>query len=223
MRAVLFDLDGCLADSEVLCLRAIAEVLAGYGVTGLGWQEVRDRFLGQSLPEIARQLQAETGVAIPPDFAATFEARVLPLYQAGLQPVPGALDLLQALGPVPMAIATGGSRRRMGFTLEIAGLAGFFPGRGFSAEEVPRGKPHPDLFLHAARALGVAPQDCIVVEDSPHGILGAVRAGMRALGFTGGSHLAGLAPAHARRLSEAGAAEVHPTLAAVQARLLALL
>ena len=209
MKAVIFDLDGCLADSEVLCLTAIAEVLTGYGIPDMTWQVIRDRFLGQSLRDISAALGG-----VPESFPLDFETRVRPIYEAHLKPMQGALRLVTALRSrgVPMAIATGGSPRRMGFTLRIAGLAGFFQGRGFSAEDVPRGKPHPDLFLHAAARLGVAPEDCIVVEDSPHGILGAARAGMYPLGFTGGSHLVGLTEPHAAKLFEAGAEEVHDTL-----------
>ena len=81
----------------------------------------------------------------------------------------------------------------------------YFAGRAFSADQVARGKPAPDLVLHAAHELGVAPEDCAVVEDSPHGILGAVAAGMRAIGFVGGSHMEGIRERQAERLRDAGA------------------
>lgn len=222
MKAVIFDLDGCLAESEVLCLTAFAEELSAEGIGGYDWLVVRDRFLGRSIPEILRLIEAETGKRPGADFAQRFEARVRPLYERALQPVPGAVALLSALGEVPRAIATGGSLVRMGFTLEIAGLKRFFA-HGYSGEQVARGKPHPDLFLFAAEKLGVAPQDCIVLEDSPHGVTGAVAAGMLALGFTGGTHLAGIEASHAEKLRAAGAAEVVDTLAAAQDWILARL
>lgn len=218
MKAVIFDLDGCLADSEVLCLTAIADLLTGYGVPDMGWEAIRDRFLGQSLRDIAAVFPQ-----VPPDFPQVFETRLRPVYEAELCPIPGARALLETLKArgTPVAIATGGSVSRMGFTLQIAGLTRFFQGTGFSAEEVARGKPHPDLFRHAAARLGVAPEDCIVLEDSAHGILGARRAGMRALGFTGGSHLTGREAAHAATLTAAGAEAVLGDLAAVTEALLA--
>ena len=80
--------------------------------------------------------------------------------------------------------------------------------RGFSADQVRHGKPAPDLFLLAARRLGIVPGQCAVMEDSPHGIAGARAAGMRAVGFTGGSHLDGMRGDHARRLRDAGAVTV---------------
>lgn len=218
MKAVLFDLDGCLAESEILCLTAFSDGLAALGIA-LDWRAVRDRFLGQSLPEILGQLAAEHGRPIPPGFQADFEARVQDLYRAGLRPVPGAVALLQSLGKAPRAIVTGGSLHRMGFTLQLAGLDGFFGPHGYSGEQVARGKPHPDLFLFAARQLGVAPQDCLVLEDSPHGVAGARAAGMGALGFVGGTHLEGIRQAHAARLMAAGAAQVVASLAEAQARI----
>ena len=128
--------------------------------------------------------------------------------------MPGAQDLLRNLQSrdVAMAIATGGSLSRMAGTLKIAGLAPWFDGTAFSAQEVTRGKPAPDLFNLALDRLQIQPADCVVLEDSPHGIKGALAAGIPAIGFVGGSHLNATRDAHAALLRTAGAVDVFDDL-----------
>jgi len=147
------------------------------------------------------------GYPLPDDFAARFEARLLASYRDGLTVIDGVPDLLDRLARegIACAIATGGSVRRMNETLRLSGLAARFEGCAFSADEVAHGKPAPDLFELAAQRLGVPQDACVVLEDSPHGIEGAKRAGMRAIGFTGGAHLDGQRDAHADLLRAKGA------------------
>lgn len=210
VRAVIFDLDGCLVDSEPHSLAALAGEMQTIGLPRTTVEEVRERFLGVSMADICRDIERRTGGPVPADFIDRVEARLFRAYALRLRPMTGAdrlLDRLEAAG-LAMAIATGGSVRRMHETLRLGGLASRFAGRAFSADEVPRGKPAPDLFLKAAAVLGVPPDRCAVLEDSPHGIAGACAAGMRAVGFTGGSHLEGLQAAHRGLLLEAGASQV---------------
>ena len=214
IRAVIFDMDGCLVDSEPMSLETLAELMAAEGLHATP-DDLRKRFLGMSIQAIVRHLARALDRDDLPDFARAFEERLLARYPAELRVIPGIpalLDDLAARG-VAVAIATGSSVRRLGITLEVAGLADRFGDRIFSAEQVRRGKPAPDLFLLAADRLGVPPDACAVMEDSPHGIAGAVAAGMRAVGFTGGTHLEGMRDDHARRLADAGAAVVLPGLA----------
>ena len=121
-----------------------------------------------------------------------------------------------------MAIGTGGSLLRLATTLRLSGLAPYFTDRGFSADQVAQGKPAPDLFLLAAREMGVPPEICVVVEDSPHGVKAARAAGMRAIGFTGGTHLDGRREVHADTLRQAGAEEVLADMSHMYAALSAL-
>lgn len=100
----------------------------------------------------------------------------------------------------------------MGETLKISGLAGYFEGTAFSADQVKQGKPAPDLFLLAAQELGVDPTKCVVMEDSPHGIQGAKSAGMRAIGFVGGTHLDPMREPHRQLLLSKGAEQVCETI-----------
>ncbi|MSU88448.1 HAD-IA family hydrolase [Rhodobacteraceae bacterium 2CG4] len=214
IRAVIFDLDGCLVDSEPHSLEALAAEMRAIGLTDASAGQIRTHFLGVSMTDICRHITCSSGVAVPEDFVERVETRLFAVYAEKLRPIPGAgalLDRLEAAG-IGMAIATGGSVRRMQRTLELGGFAARFRLRGFSADHVARGKPAPDLFLHAAEALGVPPAHCAVLEDSPHGVAGARAAGMAAVGFVGGSHLDGVRAAHRATLARAGADPVLDSL-----------
>ena len=213
-RAVIFDLDGCLVDSEPLSIGAIIAEMAALGIPGTTFEAIRDSFLGVSMRVICDHVAKKLGVDCPPDFTDRVERRLFESYRTGLRlidGVEGLLDRLEGAG-IPFAIATGGSIRRMTYTLDCAGLTGRFPGRAFSADQVARGKPAPDIFLFAAAQLQVAPSACVVVEDSPLGVAGAVAAGARAVGFVGGSHLDGRRGAHGALLAARGASPVLPDM-----------
>ena len=209
-RAVIFDLDGVLVDSEPLSLGVLADEMRALGIADATPEEVGRQFLGVSLPVIRAYVADRLGRPVPETFVERFEDRLLAIYPEKLQVidgVPALLDQLQDAG-IGMAIATGGSLRRMGETLRVSGLDRWFQGRAFSADQVAQGKPAPDLFLLASRELGVDPKDCVILEDSPHGVTGALRAGARAVGFTGGSHLDLSRAEHAALLRGKGAAPV---------------
>jgi len=159
---------------------------------------------GRTGAEFYRAMEQKFGVTLPTDMNQRFVKRYGEVLAEGFEPMPGVLDLLRAL-KVPYCVATNSTRLRLDVTLAAAGLAELFAGRTFCLDDVTRGKPAPDLFLHAARTLGVAPPDAVVVEDSLHGIAAAKAAGMRALGFTGGSHCP---PELADKLAAAGAEAV---------------
>ena len=209
-RAVIFDLDGVLVDSEPLSLGVLADEMRALGIADATPEEVGRQFLGVSLPVIRAYVADRLGRPVPEAFVERFEDRLLAIYPEKLRVidgVPALLDQLQDAG-IGMAIATGGSLRRMGETLRVSGLDRWFQGRAFSADQVAQGKPAPDLFLLAARELGVDPKDCVILEDSPHGVTGALRAGARAVGFTGGSHLDLSRAEHAALMCGKGAAPV---------------
>lgn len=208
--AVIFDLDGCLVDSEPTCLTTLADMLATAGIKAVTWQDLRDEFMGISLTQICRIMSQRHDCPLPGDFVARFDDRVCDAFTRSLALMPGAADALQALSAmgVPLAIATGSSVRRMQLATRTTGIAPYFTNTSCSADQVVNGKPAPDLFLFAAERMAVDPASCIVIDDSPNGILGARRAGMTAFGFTGGSHLAGAEARQAARLQEAGATGV---------------
>lgn len=157
---------------------------------------------------------SKPGKVCADDFVDRVEERLFARYRTDLRQIEGAAAMLDALKEqgIPVAIATGGSIRRMGETLKISGLAGYFEGTAFSADQVKQGKPAPDLFLLAAQELGVDPTKCVVMEDSPHGIQGAKSAGMRAIGFVGGTHLDPMREPHRQLLLSKGAEQVCETI-----------
>ncbi len=220
-RAVIFDLDGVLVDSEPLSLGVLAEEMRALGIHDATADEVGRQFLGVSLKVIRAYVADRLGRPVPEAFVERFEDRLLATYPDQLRViagVPALLDQLQAAG-IHMAIATGGSLRRMGETLRVSGLDRWFQGRAFSADQVAQGKPAPDLFLLAARELGVDPADCVILEDSPHGVTGALRAGARAVGFVGGTHLDLRRAEHAALLREKGADPVLDSMSGMFAAL----
>ena len=210
IKAVIFDMDGCLVDSEPLSLEAVAAEMRASGLHGTTADEVRSRYLGISVNEICREVGERLGGPSPLGFAERVEGRLFEVYETELKRIDGAIELLERLGGsgIEIAIATGSSVKRLQKTLEFSGLDTYFYGHAFSADQVKNGKPAPDLFLLAAEEIGVDPVHCAVLEDSPHGIRGAVAAGMRAVGFVGGSHLKGRETVHATYLRRAGAVEV---------------
>lgn len=206
-QAVIFDLDGCLVDSEPLSLASLATEMRAAGIPWATFEEVRDRYLGVSSDYVYRDIADYLGRPCPPDLGERFSRRLFRAYETDLRSIPSMIALLDAVQAAGIAtcIASGGSPERIRLTLSLTGLKDRFGKRTFSGEQVARGKPAPDLVLLAARELGVAPKDCVVIEDSPHGVQGARAAGMRAFGYTGGSHLDGVREHHAERLRAAGA------------------
>ncbi|SFA77589.1 haloacid dehalogenase superfamily, subfamily IA, variant 3 with third motif having DD or ED [Poseidonocella pacifica] len=217
-KAVIFDLDGCLVDSEPLSLESIASEMRTLGIADATAEEIGSRFLGVAMPVISDYVAGRLGAPVPNDFVSRVEDSLLATYQSDLRQIPGAEDLLNGLeqNGFGMGVATGGSLRRMKTTLDLAGLSGWFNGTACSAEEVAKGKPEPDLFLLALDRLQVSAANSFVLEDSPHGVKGALAAGIPAVGFVGGSHLEGRRETHAAILREAGASAVFATLAEVE-------
>ncbi len=220
--AVIFDLGGCLVDSEVHSLAALAAEMQDAGMSDARPERLRHRFLGVSLAEICAHLAVETGRPCPAGFADRFEQRLMESYEHGLSLIDGALELLDTLTSrgIRVAIATCSSTRRMNTTLQRTGLINRFGHTAFSADLVECGKPAPDLFQLVAARLGIAPEACVVLEDAPHGIAGAVAADMRAIGFVGGTHLEGSREVHAEKLRMAGAETVLYRLSQMQGALL---
>ncbi|MBW5482187.1 HAD family hydrolase [Streptomyces bambusae] len=181
---VIFDCDGVLVDSERIAVRV--QVALG---AELGWplteDEVVARFLGRSHAAIREQIAERLGRDTAAVWAERFEQLHRESVDAGLAPVDGLLDALDEI-TLPTCVASSGTHEKMRHTLGRTGLYQRFEGRIYSATEVGRGKPAPDVFLYAAERMGVAPEACVVVEDSGPGVQAARAAGMRAFGYAGG-------------------------------------
>ncbi|MGW4759662.1 HAD family hydrolase [Streptomyces chartreusis] len=194
---VIFDNDGVLVDSEPISNRLLAAYLTELGHPTSYEDSIRD-YMGSAMHRIHDLVLERTGEWLPEDFDDVFHARVFAAFERELKAVPGAVDVLEKLGAdgVPYCVASSGSHERIRVGHRTTGLDRYFDeGRVFSSQDVGRGKPAPDLFLHAAERMGVAPARCLVVEDSPLGVQAAVAAGMDVYGFTAMTPAAKLAGA----------------------------
>ncbi|WP_435969467.1 HAD family hydrolase [Streptomyces sp. Qhu_M48] len=183
---VIFDNDGVLVDSEPISNTLLAGYLTELGHPTTYEESVRD-YMGSAMHRIHELVQERSGRRLPAEFDETFNGRVFAAFQAELKAVPGAAEAVKQLADagVPYCVASSGSHERIRVGHRKTGLDGWFRDEiVFSAEDVGRGKPSPDLFLHAAARMGVAPERCVVVEDSALGVEAAVAAGMDVYGFT---------------------------------------
>ncbi|MFE6335136.1 HAD family hydrolase [Streptomyces sp. NPDC057798] len=183
---VIFDNDGVLVDSEPISNRLLAAYLTELGHPTTYEDSLRD-YMGAAMHRVHDLVEERTGERLPVDFDDVFHARVFAAFERELKPVAGAEEVLAKLAAdgVPYCVASSGSHERIRVGHRTTGLARWFEEeRIFSSQDVGRGKPAPDLFLYAAERMGVAPERCVVVEDSPLGVRAAVAAGMDVYGFT---------------------------------------
>ncbi|NUS57076.1 MAG: HAD family hydrolase [Streptomycetaceae bacterium] len=181
---VVFDNDGVLVDSEPVANAVLADLLTSYGIPTTTEEAIRD-YMGGSLGRVRELNRARHGRELPADFEDAYHAGIFARFPTEIRPVPGAAELLDALtaAGVPFCVASSGTHERIRLTHDATGLRGHFTdARIFSSQDVARGKPAPDLFLHAAAKMGAAPGRCVVIEDSPLGVDAARAAGMRVYG-----------------------------------------
>jgi HAD superfamily hydrolase (TIGR01509 family) len=194
---IIFDCDGVLVDSEPASNRVFVEELRRLGLD-FDSDEVSRRFTGLSMARCMEIVSEQLGRAVPAGFVEQLHARTFEAFRDdGLQPVEGVPEMLHRI-ETRFCVASSGEHEKMRLTLGLTGLLEHFEGRMFSATEVQRGKPHPDLFLLAARRMNAHPAACVVVEDSVPGVRGARAAGMAVLGYTGHSDGGELSSAGAR-------------------------
>lgn len=214
---LVFDFDGVVADSETLANTLLADSIT----TGLGKPTSLDDsirlFMGKRWEDCRKAIVEWVGAPLPEGFEDTHRARSKAVMRRDVGPVAGLEAFLEAHLHVPRCVASSSSHEWLNHCVDKFGVRHHFGRSLFSATDVPNGKPAPDIFLHAARSLGVAPQACVVLEDSPAGVTGARAAGMTVIGFLGASHIR---DGHAERLSAAGAHHLATDYDAV-ARLLA--
>ena len=181
---VIFDCDGVLVDSESIAIRVDQRVLADLGWE-LGLDEIVERFVGKSEAHFVAETERHLGIRLDADWEDKYQQWYRTAFERDLAAVDGIVEALDRLR-LPHCVASSGTHAKMQRTLGQTGLLPTFEGRIFSASEVDRGKPDPDLFLHAAGTLGVEPAGCAVVEDSLYGVQAARAAGMHVFAFGGG-------------------------------------
>jgi HAD superfamily hydrolase (TIGR01509 family) len=205
---VAFDCDGVLVDSEPITCGVLMEML-----NELGWEisleETIRTFVGRSFRDEFHIIESRIGRPLATDFYANFLVRRDARLRELVQPVRGVQSAIEALDRLrmPFCVASGAERAKMQLTLRRTGLLRWFEGKMFSGMEVARSKPAPDVYLLAAQAMGVAPERCVVVEDTVIGVTAGVAAGMTVLGFA--------EYADAAALRAAGAADTFTDMAAL--------
>lgn len=186
IRLVIFDCDGVLVDSEPIANRVFAEQLRGQGLR-LSVEEVTRNFIGRSRDTCIAMAGEMRGSPLAEGFAQAWDEALHEAIRREVRPVDGVPELLAGL-KIPYCVASNGEPSHMQISLTASGLMPLVKGRLFSAKQVAHPKPAPDLFLHAAEAMGFMPADCAVVEDTPTGARAAMAAGMRVFGYAGGAH-----------------------------------
>jgi HAD superfamily hydrolase (TIGR01509 family) len=189
---VIFDCDGVLIDSEIISARMLVTELARLGLA-IDLSYVERHFLGRSYPVVMEAIRREFGLDLPEDFEARYRENLLAAFKSELAVVPHVHEVLRTIG-VPYCVATSSSPRRAEMSLSLVGLHDLVAGRLYTSTMVARGKPAPDLFLHAASEMGADPARTLVIEDSLTGIRAGLSAGMTVWRFVGGSHLGPATP-----------------------------
>lgn len=201
MTLLIFDFDGVVADSELIANSELARALTDIGLPTTV-DESLARYMGRRWIDCAADIEAALGRPLPPAFNDARRAEVRARLADELVEIVGLSAFLDAHADWPRCIASSSSHEWLDLALEIIGLADTFPHRFSGASDVTHGKPAPDLFLHAAQVMGVAPADCVVIEDSVAGVTAGVAAGMRVIGLAAGSHIR---DGHAETLRATGA------------------
>ncbi len=203
LQLVIFDCDGVLVDSEAISNGVLARMLTHEGLTTT-LAEARRDYQGLLLTDVFDLVQQKLNRALAPDWLARYERERAEEFERHLRPVQGAADAVETLraAGVAVCVASQGKLEKTRLSLDITGLRRLFLERAlFSAYSVARGKPHPDLFLHAAAEMGADPTHCAVVEDTPSGVIAGVAASMRVFGYA--------ADSDELALREAGATTFH--------------
>lgn len=197
---IIFDCDGVLIETEALANQCEIEALQALGHF-FTWEEYLDISLGKHNHLVEAILKEKFQISLPSDFWKEIGLRQKRLFEQELIAVEGVKQAITSLS-MPTCIASSSSLERLHHTLKITELFSHFDGRIYSTESVSRGKPFPDIFLHAAKCMNTPPKNCFVIEDSLAGIEGALAAGMRVLAFGGGQHIT---PRMRQKLQNSGA------------------
>ena len=180
-KLVIFDCDGVLVDSEPIINRTFAETLteAGFPIT---YREVTQKFIGKSLKTCLEMIEEAYNKPLPENFMELCKEREIAPLQQELQPVPGIIEVLEQL-TLPKCVASNSNHRHIQFVLKLTGLLHQFDGKIYSCYDVPRPKPFPDVYLHAAEQMNTNPEHCVVIEDSVPGVQAGYAAGMTVFGY----------------------------------------
>ncbi len=203
---IIFDCDGVLLDTEAIYTQVDVKRLAQFGVKMVA-ADVAARFAGKAHSDAWAELSREFGFALPENWIDDILAECMALFEKGLKPTIGTVDMMDLLvkQDIRFCSASTTAYDRLKRNMEVGGLSSYFGDNIFSASQVARPKPAPDVYMFAAEQMGVAPEACLALEDSATGAAAAVAAGIPVLGFTGGGHSY---PEHGKALLDAGCFDV---------------
>ena len=198
--AIIFDCDGTLVDSERIGNAVIVDCARDLGLS-LTLEEAIEYFAGRKMADTIDLIAQLSGKPVPDWFLPTIRQKMAIAFEERLTAMDGVHELLQKL-PIPACVASNGPQDKMKISLKVTGLLPYFEGRIYSAYDCGSWKPEPGLFLFAAKAMGVKPSACAVVEDSPLGIQAALSAGMTPFGYTPDGDVARLAIGNTHTFSD---------------------
>jgi HAD superfamily hydrolase (TIGR01509 family) len=178
---IIFDCDGVLVDSELIANTVFMNILNELGLN-LTLNMMYKNFVGHSSTQCMHIIEKMLGASPPANLEDRYKEEINQALKKHVKPVNGIADVLNNL-TIPYCVASSGTHEKMNTTLGATDLLKYFKGKMFSTTEVPEGKPHPDIYLYAAKKMGVAPQHCLVVEDTPLGVQGGISAGMTVFGY----------------------------------------
>ena len=186
-KLVIFDCDGVLVDSEAIGNRFISEALTLAGIP-ISAEGALSKFLGGKLTQIKEDAEKQLGFSLPANWVDEIYKKQFSEFRKNLKSISGIEDVLDVLERIntPVCVGSNGPLNKMEVSLGVTKLKDRFLGRIFSADQVENPKPAPDLYLYCADQMGVLPQHCLVIEDSPRGASAGVAAGMSVFGYTGG-------------------------------------
>ena len=210
---IVFDFDGVIADSETIANATLAETLTAIGLPTSYDDSLRE-YCGHNWRETERRIVERLGRPLPSDFREMQRRAARARFEREMAAVPGVAKFLDRTRHLKRAIASSSSIEWLAFALERIGLAHHFEGHLYSAANMDRGKPFPDIYLAAARGLRLQPEECMAVEDSPVGASAAVAAGMHVIGLVAGGHIADRA-AHADELRAVGVHQIANSFAEI--------
>jgi len=210
---IIFDFDGVIADSEVLSNTVLADVVTELGLPTTLDESLR-RYMGKRFHELISAIETAVGGPLPDDFPETLQDRTLARFRQELRAVDGVRAYIETFANIPRCIASSSSPDRLALCIEILDLDRLFGSRVYSASGVARGKPHPDIFLHAAKCMAADPTAAIVIEDSVSGVQAGIAAGMTVIGLLAASHIR---DGDGARLKDAGAHYVAATFREAEA------
>ncbi len=183
-KCIIFDSDGVLVDSETLSAKVFQEMARELGFM-LDYERALEQFAGTSMKENLQFLRENIQGSLPDDFEEAFRKRTYEIFKTDLKAVPGVYDLITKL-QVPFCVASSGPVEKIRLNLQLVNLLKYFENRIYSSYDIASWKPEPGIFLHAAKEMGFAPQECVVIEDSASGIRAALSGGFMAYALASG-------------------------------------